>query len=77
MGLGVEGESGGEAASFQVDDEGICDMEIDGGISDSIRRRRHEMVGMSRCRTKVKNARYQPWCIFPASFRLASECYRS
>ena len=41
MGLGVEGESGGEAASFQLDGEGKCDMEIDGGISNSMRQRMH------------------------------------
>ena len=63
----MEGESGGEAACFKVDDEGKCDMDIDGGVSDSIRQRRHEMACLGAA--KVENACYQPWCIFQASFR--------
>ena len=67
MGLGVEGESGGEAACFKVDDEGKCDTEIDRGVSDSIRQRRHEMACLGA--TEVENACYKPLCIFWASFR--------
>ena len=58
MGLGVEGESSGEAARFNVDDEGKCDMEIDGGVSVSIRQRRHEMACLGA--EEVESACYLP-----------------
>ena len=67
MALGVEGESGGEASCFKVDDEGKCGMEIDGEVSDSIRQRSHEMACLGA--EEVENACYQPWRIFQANFR--------
>ena len=63
----MQGESGGEASCFKVDDEGNFGMEIDVGVSDSMRQRRHEMACLGA--EEVESASYQPLRIFHANFR--------
>ena len=67
MGLGVEGESCGEASCYKVGDEGKRGMEIDGEVYDCFRPRRHEMACLGA--EEVEGASYQLWRIFQANFQ--------